>query len=121
MKHRPGVHGRLLGYVVCFVLNCHFLIADEGMWPFNIVPKGVLKERYAFEPDDSWLEHVRLSSVRFNNGGSGSFVSAGGLVMTNHHVASDCIQKLSSSGRDYLKEGFYASKPENEPKCRTSG
>jgi hypothetical protein len=92
-------------------------MADEGMWPFNTVPKVVLKQRYGFEPSDAWLEHVRLSSVRFNNGGSGSFVSANGLVMTNHHIASDCIQKLSSAGKDYMQQGFYAPRLESEAKC----
>ncbi len=82
--------------------------ADEGMWPFNNVPRAEIKKRYGFDVTDAWLKKVQLSSVRFNNGGSGSFVSAQGLVMTNHHIASDTLQKLSTAEKDYLKEGFYA-------------
>src|SRR5437667_8260328 len=82
--------------------------ADEGMWLYNQFPKQVLKAKYGFEPTDEWLKHVRLSSVRFNSGGSGSFVSATGLVMTNHHVGADALAKLSSEGKDLVADGFYA-------------
>src|ERR1700724_2829526 len=68
--------------------------ADEGMWLFNNPPKKILKDKYNFEPTADWLEHVQKSSVRFNSGGSGSFISADGLVMTNHHVGADCLAKL---------------------------
>lgn len=83
-------------------------LADEGMWPFNNVPKAEIKQRYGVDITDSWLRKVQLSSVRFNNGGSGSFVSANGLVMTNHHVAADTLAKLSTPEKDYVKDGFYA-------------
>ncbi len=82
--------------------------ADEGMWPFNNVPRAEIKKRYGFDVTDVWLKKIQLASVRFNNGGSGSFVSADGLVMTNHHIASDTLQKLSAAEKDYLKNGFYA-------------
>src|SRR6516165_5741022 len=72
--------------------------ADEGMWLFNNPPRKILKEKYQFDATDSWLEHVQKSSVRFNSGGSGSFVSADGLVMTNHHVGLETLQKLSKKG-----------------------
>jgi hypothetical protein len=93
------------------------LFADEGMWLFNNPPLAQLKSRYKFEPTAAWLEHLQKSSVRFNNGGSGSFVSADGLVMTNHHVASDCLHKISSKEKDYLTSGFLAAKHADEPKC----
>ena len=91
---------------------------DEGMWLFNNVPKKLLKEKYGFEPTDAWLEHLQKSSVRFNSGGSGSFVSANGLVMTNHHVGADDLQKLSTKEKDYLKDGFHAKTPADELKCK---
>ena len=70
--------------------------ADEGMWLFNAPPTRLLRERYGFQPTADWLVHLQQSSVRFNSGGSGSFVSADGLVMTNHHVGSDCLQQIST-------------------------
>src|SRR5260221_4767153 len=82
--------------------------ADEGMWLFNNPPRKHLKEKYNFEPTEAWLDHVQKSSVRFNSGGSGSFVSPSGLVMTNHHVGLGALQKLSKKGKDYVKDGFYA-------------
>ncbi len=91
--------------------------ADEGMWPFNSFPKQIIQQRYGFEPADAWLEHIRLSSVRFNNGGSGSFVGRNGLVMTNHHVGADCIHELGSAERDYMASGFYAASQAQEAKC----
>src|SRR5690348_8739106 len=82
--------------------------ADEGMWLPNRPPLKLLKDRYGFEPGKEWFEHVQKSSVRFNNGGSGSFVSPHGLVVTNHHIGADSLQKLSPKGKDYYRDGFYA-------------
>src|SRR5438445_1614763 len=70
-----------------------------------------------FEPTPQWLEHLQKSSVRFNSGGSGSFVSATGLCITNHHVGADALQKASSEQHNYLKEGFYAKTNAEEIKC----
>jgi hypothetical protein len=91
--------------------------ADEGMWLFNNPPLKQLKEKYQFEPTPQWLEHLQKSSVRFNSGGSGSFVSAAGLCITNHHVGADALQKASSEQHNYLKEGFYAKTNAEEIKC----
>lgn len=91
--------------------------ADEGMWTLNGFPAARFEAEYGFVPDQAWLDLVRGSAVRFNNGGSGSFVSAGGLVITNHHVGADCIQKLSSAENDYLTDGFIAASPAEELAC----
>jgi hypothetical protein len=91
--------------------------ADEGMWLFSNPPRAQLK-KYGFDATDKWLEHVRLSSVRFNSGGSGSFVSPDGLVMTNHHVASDDLAKVSTDEKNYLRDGFHAKTRDQEIKCK---
>ncbi|HWY52720.1 MAG TPA: S46 family peptidase [Chthoniobacterales bacterium] len=90
---------------------------DEGMWLYNAPPTKQLKEKYGFDPDAKWLEHLQKSSVRFNSGGSGSFVSAGGLVITNHHVGADALQKFSDEQHNYLHDGFYARTQAEEKKC----
>ncbi len=92
-------------------------VGEEGMWTFDNPPLRELKERYGFTPTTEWLEHVRLSSVRFNDGGSGSFVSPRGLVLTNHHVAFGQLQKISSPQKDYVKDGYLANSPDQELKC----
>ena len=93
-----------------------FTLADEGMWLFNAVPSKKMQAKYGFTPTQAWLDHVRLSSVRFPNG-SGSFVSSNGLVFTNHHIGSTCLHNLSTGGKDYLKTGFYAKTEAEEGKC----
>ena len=83
-------------------------LADEGMWTFNNVPRAEIKKKYGFEITDEWLNKVRLSSVRFNNGGSGSFVSPNGLVLTNYHIVEDIVGEVSTPEKDLAKEGFVA-------------
>jgi hypothetical protein len=108
---------RILVLFFCVLLLAGVGLADEGMWLFNAFPNAKVKAKYGFEPTQAWLDHVRLSSVRFNNGGSGSFVSADGLTFTNHHVGSGCLHDLSTGGKDYLKTGFYAKTRAEEGKC----
>ena len=91
--------------------------ADEGMWLTNAFPSQRVGERYGFAPDQAWLDHVRLSSVRLAAGCSGSFASADGLVVTNHHCSVGCIERLSSAGHDYVADGFYAATEADEKRC----
>jgi peptidase S46-like protein len=102
--------------VVCVIGSIASAAADEGMWLFNAPPLKQLKEKYQFEPTQQWLEHLQKASVRFNSGGSGSFVSANGLVITNHHVGADTLQKISDAQHNYLKDGFYARTQADEIK-----
>ncbi|MFN7998520.1 MAG: S46 family peptidase [Bryobacteraceae bacterium] len=90
--------------------------ADEGMWTFDNPPVQQLESKYHFTPTKEWLDHVRLSCVRLNDGGSGSFVSPHGLLLTNHHVARGQLQKNSTPEHDYVKNGFYAATPDQEMK-----
>src|SRR5215469_13536324 len=106
-----------LTFAALFLAFSTLALADEGMWLYNAFPKDKIKAKYGFEPTQAWLDHVRLSSVRFNNGGSGSFVSADGLTFTNHHVGARCVQQLSTNGHDYIKEGYYAKTQAEEGKC----
>jgi hypothetical protein len=111
---------RLLAIVCLVVLSAAAVLplaAEEGMWTFDNPPLKQLQEKYKFTPSPQWLDHIRLSSVRFNDGGSGSFVSANGLVITNHHVAFGQIQKLSTPQKNYVQDGFRAVNQAQELKC----
>lgn len=91
--------------------------ADEGMWLLNAPPRDLLKEKYGFDMTDAWLQRAQLANIRFNSGGSGSFVSPDGLIVTNHHIGADSLAKLSPPDRDYLRDGFLARKRQEELKC----
>ncbi len=89
---------------------------DEGMWLFNQPPRELLKQKHGFDLDDAWLERAMKASVRFPSG-SGGFVSPKGLVVTNHHIGGDHLQKLSKPGKDLYKDGFHARAQHEELKC----
>ncbi len=108
---------RILNIFAVLCALAAFSLADEGMWLYNKAPKDKIQKQHNFTVTDPWLEHLRLGSVRFNNGGSGSFVSADGLTFTNHHVGRVCLQQLSTAEKDYIKQGFYAKSYEEEGKC----
>ncbi len=88
--------------------------SDEGMWLYNSPPIAKIEADHGVKLSQEWLDHLQRSSVRFNNGGSGSFVSSNGLVLTNHHVAADAVQKLSSADADLITTGYLARTPEME-------
>ena len=87
------------------------------MWTFNNVPRAEIKKKYGFDVTDEWLNKTRLASVRFNNGGSGSFVSPNGLVLTNYHIVEDIVAEVSTPEKDYAKEGFVAKTRADEIKA----
>ena len=107
MKLRKFLSALLLALFSLQALHMAAL-ADEGMWPFNNVPRADIKKKYGFDVTDEWLKKAQLASVRFNNGGSGSFVSPTGLVLTNYHIVEDIVGEVSTPEKDLAKEGFLA-------------
>lgn len=108
---------RLLVVVILGWWTSAAVQADEGMWLFNGLPKQDLKQKHDFEVTQDWAEHLQLASVRFNSGGSASFISSNGLVLTNHHVAADTLYKLSTAERNLAEDGYYADTLEDELKA----
>jgi peptidase S46-like protein len=106
----------ILVYLLAIVLSDR-AFGDEGMWLFNNPPLKQFKDKYNFEPTKEWLDHLQKSSVRFNSGGSGSFISANGLCITNHHVGLDTLQKISSEKNNYVRDGFHAKSQKDEAKA----
>ncbi len=113
-----GMFRQISAALVSVALLAPAGFAEEGMWTFDNPPLKLLKEKYNFTPTQQWLDHLRLASVRLNDGGSGSFVSPHGLLLTNHHVALGQLQKNSTAEHDYVKDGFYAVTPEQEMKSQ---
>ena len=107
----------LRSLLLLLLLGAAPALADEGMWLPNDFPSTRVQAAYGFAPSQQWLDRVRLGAVKLSNGCSASFVSTGGLVMTNHHCARECVQDLSTPRADHLEKGFFAAAPKDERRC----
>ena len=117
MRLIPNIPSLCLALLLFAISSASAVYADEGMWVFNNLPLAHLKAKHGFVPPPGWAEHLRSAAVRFNNGGSGSFVSASGLIMTNHHIGADTLSKLGTKDHDYYRDGFFAHSYEEEAKA----
>lgn len=103
--------------ITLFALTCLPAIADEGMWTFDNFPSPAVKAKYGVTVDQRWLGKIEAGAVRLAGGCSASVVSKDGLVLTNDHCVRSCVQQLSTSANDYIKNGFMPAKREDEKLC----
>jgi S1-C subfamily serine protease len=94
-----------------------FSHAQEGMWlmsqlnQLNLQQKGIkLQNSEIYNPDKPSLYNAIVQV----GGGTGSFVSPEGLIITNHHVAFTALQRASNVNNDYLEQGFTAWNKKDE-------
>jgi len=107
----------LISLTILFLASLPALvIADEGMWTFDNLPRDALKSKYSFTPDKDWVDHAMRAAVNLG-GCSASMISPEGLVLTNHHCVAGCLQQISSAKKNYLQDGFLARKHEDELQC----
>jgi hypothetical protein len=89
---------------------------DEGMWTFDDFPRATVAERYGTNIDQAWLDRVRLATVRLANC-TASFVSAQGLLLTNHHCVESCLAQNSTRDKSLIETGFTAATRADELRC----
>jgi hypothetical protein len=93
-------------------------VADEGMWTFDNPPREAITSKYGVTLDAAWLNRLQQATVRLEGGCTGSFISADGLILTNHHCAEECIAQNSTPDSDLLGNGFLAGSREKEVRCQ---
>ncbi|MDX2032389.1 MAG: S46 family peptidase [Blastocatellia bacterium] len=106
----------ILLIVLSLLLSTPFgSLADEGMWLPDTVgklPLSQMKKRgFELKPEEIWSTtnpSLKDAIVQISVGGTGSFVSPDGLILTNHHVAFSAITAASSTENDYIAKGFLA-------------
>ena len=98
--------------------------ADEGMWRIGQLPVDTIATRYGVKLTPQDLERLQSAPVRISSGGTGTFASPNGLILTNHHVALDCIrtstlaEQQKGSGENLIERGFTAKTMSEELSCR---
>ena len=107
----------LLASAALFALTSVSASADEGMWTLDGFPAAKMRADYGWAPDQAWLDKVRNGAVRLTGGCSASFVSAQGLILTNHHCVASCLFDNSTDANDYLDKGYVAARRDLELKC----
>jgi len=112
-----GKQLRTLAGAFALAFNATIARADEGMWLYNQLPTKILHDRHGFDLTDAWREHLQESSVKFGTGGSAEFVSEEGLILSNHHVGSRALQRVSTAEHNYLRDGFLARTRAEEIPC----
>src|ERR1700758_5293739 len=106
------------GPAVLLLLATAPAFSDRGMWTFHDFPRQLVQRKYGVDIDAAWLERVRTATIRLSNC-TASFVSATGLILTNHHCAEACLDDHSSAGHNLLHDGFLAGNESEELKCGT--
>ena len=111
-----------------FTLFAHVTLrGDEGMWRFDQLPLDTIAQKYGVRLTAKDVERLQHAPVRIRSGGgggTGTFASANGLILTNHHVALDCIRTSTlaeqSKGRadNLIEQGFTAKTIGDELACR---
>ncbi|HEX9657346.1 MAG TPA: S46 family peptidase [Bacteroidota bacterium] len=105
---------------VCFIFFFGGTILEEGMWLLDATSKLPLSKykKVGYELTAEKIYSKRNPSIKdaiiLLPGGTGSFISDKGLILTNHHIAFAGIQELSNVHDDYLKTGFLANTEEEE-------
>ncbi|MBK8315558.1 MAG: S46 family peptidase [Acidobacteria bacterium] len=89
--------------------------ADEGMWlpdRLDKLPLAQLKKKgFELKPEEVYSTanpSLKDAVVQISIGGTGSFVSPEGLIVTNHHVAFGAVTRASTTEKDYINNGFLA-------------
>jgi hypothetical protein len=108
---------RIVAFAAVAALPFTAAQADEGMWTFDAFPTAKMQAAYGWAPDQAWLDKVRSAAVRLTGGCSASFVSSGGLILTNHHCVAGCAEQNSTAKNNILQNGFVAAVRERELKC----
>ncbi len=108
----------LLALLASLPLSSPPAFSDAGMWTFHDFPRELVKGRYGVDINPAWLDRVRTATIRLSNC-TASFVSADGLMLTNHHCAEACLDEHSSPEQNLLRTGFLARTRDQELKCGT--
>ena len=103
-------------FIICAIACITFTTAtaDEGMWLPSLIKervKEMRKKGFKLKADDVYSTtkpSLKDAVMQFGGGCTGEFVSAEGLLLTNHHCGYASIQKLSSVEHDYLTDGYWA-------------
>ncbi len=97
------------------------LQAGEGMWVPLLIEKGVIHDMqqkgFHLSAEDIYSVNkacIKDAVVWFGGGCTSEVISGSGLLLTNYHCGLSRIQQHSTVGNNYINDGFWAMKTEDE-------
>lgn len=103
--------------VTALILFAEPALAAEGFWPFSALPIEKMNAELGVVPSGALLRKVEQATLQLGRFCTASLAGPNGLLLTNYHCISSCLQDISKDKEDLVAEGFTSNGSAEERQC----